>query len=107
MKRALVLLVLAALLSGCATAVMSGAGGGDREWSASQADARVTRDVRTAIYRDAVLEDARISVATQQGIVTLSGHVAETSHVDRARRLAAGIAGVKQVIIQLRANGAR
>ncbi len=109
MKRVFLFLMFAATLAinGCATAVMSGAAGGNNTWSASQADSRITREVRTAIYRDAVLDAARIAVTTRQGVVTLDGVVAEPAHIQRARQVAAGVAGVSEVIIQLRVKDAR
>jgi hyperosmotically inducible protein len=109
MKRAPFLLLLAvlALNAGCAAAVMSGAADGNNDWSERTEDSRVTREVRTALYRDAALDAARIGVTTRDGVVTLSGSVEEPGHIDRARQLAAGIAGVREVNIQLRVNGTR
>lgn len=109
MKRAPLLLLLAvlALNAGCAAAVMSGAADGNNDWSARTDDSRITREVRTAIYRDAALDDARISVATRDGVVTLTGSVEESGHVARARQLAASVAGVREVNIQLRVDSTR
>ena len=109
MKRAPFLLLLAvlALNAGCAAAVMSGAADGNNEWSERQDDSRITRDVRTVIYRDAMLGDARIGVSTRDGVVTLNGVVEESAHIGRARQLAESVAGVREVNIQLRVNGTR
>lgn len=106
MKRlALLLLLSLPLSSGCATAVMSGAADGDNDYPTATADARITREVRTAIYRDPLLNDEAIRVSVDQGVVTLHGSVDNRMHVSRALQLARNIDGVRGVNIELIVRG--
>ena len=99
------LLIGLVLVSGCATAVLSGSASGDREYSATAEDSRITREVRTAIYRDPLLADDRIHVTTTRGVVTLTGSVVSAEHVARAANLANAVAGVRDVNIELQLQG--
>ncbi|HEX6928877.1 MAG TPA: BON domain-containing protein [Gammaproteobacteria bacterium] len=89
------------LLAGCATAVMNGMATGDKDYPTQQEDARITREVRMAIYRDSLLGDERIFVSTAQGVVTLRGSVDNRMHIGRAMDIARGVEGVRGVNIEL------
>ena len=99
---AFLLLLGVPLVTGCATAVMSGAANGDRAETVMAVDARLVRDIRTLIYRDSVLGDDRIRVSSRQGVVTLSGVVDDRLHIDRAMDLVRSVEGVRGVNIELR-----
>ncbi|HEX7029894.1 MAG TPA: BON domain-containing protein [Gammaproteobacteria bacterium] len=100
-SRFLPLFAAVLLASGCATAVLSGAGADD---VASADEARITRSVRTLIYRDALLADTRIQVSTRNGVVTLRGKVNSGEELGRALSIAESVAGVRAVNIELRVN---
>lgn len=97
-------LLLAVLLAatGCATAAMTGTADGDRAYSTASEDARITRDVRTGLYRDTMIGGSRIQVSTSRGIVTLRGVVDNRLHVSRALEIAESVDGVRGVNIELR-----
>ncbi|HEX6929915.1 MAG TPA: BON domain-containing protein [Gammaproteobacteria bacterium] len=98
------LLVAFLSVSGCATAVMSGAGAYDEQ---ATSDARITREVRTLIYREPLLADTRIQVSARDGVVTLKGRVNNAEEVSRALAIAERVAGVRAVNIELRVNDTR
>jgi len=109
MRRYLIVpFLLVGLLSaaGCATAVMSGMASGDKDYQDGQRDARITREVRTQLYRDALLGDERLQVSTAQGVVTLRGSVGTREEITRAMEIVNGVAGVQGVNIQLVVNAA-
>lgn len=60
-------------------------------------DAEITAKVKAAIFAEPGLKTLQISVDTVKGVVTLSGSVDSTSSSDRAKGLAAAVAGVKDV----------
>src|SRR5690606_36923497 len=102
MKRGIFLAVLLVMaLSGCAAAVLTGAATGDNAYPTTGEDARIARDVRTALYRDPVVGDERIAVAVAEGRVTLSGTVTNRLHIERAAQLAGEVAGVRGVDVEL------
>jgi osmotically-inducible protein OsmY len=99
---AMLLVMLAT--AACATAVMNTAGTGDSragEESPAIRDARITREVRTKIYRDFMLDDRRIQVSTAGGIVTLTGTVENHREARRAEELAYSVEGVRGVDLKL------
>lgn len=110
MSRVLVLaaLVLSLVVSaGCATAVLNNTASGDAsaDYPTLQQDNRITRELRTKIYRDALLGDERIHVSTAQGVVTLSGTVSNRQHANRAMELARSIEGVRGINLELKLRG--
>lgn len=60
-------------------------------------DATITAKVKAAIFAEPGLKTLQISVATVNGVVTLSGSVDSQPSSDRAKGLAAAVAGVKEV----------
>lgn len=67
----------------------------------SISDAEITTKVKAAIFAEPGLKTLQISVDTIKGIVTLSGSVDTLQNSDRARALAAAVAGVSDVKNQL------
>ena len=78
-------ILLAMLLVGCATT-------GDY-----LGDARTTSKVKTAIYNEPELKVMSIHVATEEGVVTLSGTVKSRAERSKAVQVARKVEGVKQV----------
>ncbi|MHB1619584.1 MAG: BON domain-containing protein [Sulfuricella sp.] len=60
-------------------------------------DAEITAKVKAAIFAEPGLKTLQISVDTVKGVVTLSGSVDSQPSSDRAKALAAAVAGVKEV----------
>lgn len=64
-------------------------------------DAEVTTRVKAAIFAESGLKSLKIDVDTVQGVVTLSGSVDSQASSDKAKMLASGVKGVKEVVNQL------
>lgn len=60
-------------------------------------DTEITAKVKASIFAEPGLRTLQISVDTVQGVVTLTGSVDTSSSSDKAGKLAAAVAGVKQV----------
>lgn len=60
-------------------------------------DTEITAKVKAAIFAEPGLKTLQISVDTVKGVVSLSGSVDSQSSSDRAKGLAAAVAGVKHV----------
>ncbi len=87
----LVLTTLLASALGCAsTATREGTG----EYID---DSVITTKVKTAIFSDSTLKVNEINVETFKGVVQLSGFVRSQADIDKAVRVARGVAGVKSV----------
>lgn len=109
MKRALglqVLLLMAALLSGCGSLI--GTGIADRQSRAEarsveerQMDVRITNRINAAYVSDPLIPALDIRVTSQRGIVTLQGTVPRDSVRSRALRIADSTREVRQVIDRL------
>lgn len=105
--RCLLLLLITAVLSACASGVMSGAGQGGRSadgrsYEAARADHLLAAQVNRALVRDKSVRAMDIRVSVRDGVVSLTGHVPETAMADRARQLAASVQGVQRVDNRLR-----
>ena len=102
--RLVLIVVLQMALAGC-TAYMvgggTGAGGatgnGERSSGVVTADASITDRVRAGLSADALTAGANIVVKTVDGIVFLSGAVADYRVRERADRVARGTSGVQGV----------
>lgn len=105
--RTVFLALTAVLLSGCAAAVVGGAGNGTyaredgREQAVLAEDARVSSQVKHLIYRDISLGEADIAVTTREGIVTLRGRVPDEKSLRRAAALARAVDGVRGLNLEL------
>lgn len=65
-------------------------------------DGWITTKLKTSFVDETVLEDSDIDVDTDNGIVTLKGHVASAAAKDRAETIAKNTDGVKQVKNELK-----
>jgi hyperosmotically inducible protein len=91
-----------ALVSGCASLVVSGQATGsaanDARTPAEQsADADITYRINAAYVDDPVIPAMDIRVSTYRGVVTLRGALAEREAIRRAVALAKSTRGVKRV----------
>lgn len=64
-------------------------------------DDNITTDIKSKLYSDPVLRAASVEVASNSGVVTLTGQVPDEAARQSADNLASRTAGVKQVIDQL------
>lgn len=71
------------------------------EMGDDMSDAAVTSKVKAAILGDPELKVMQISVATRDGVVTLTGEVDSQDASDQAEAVAKRVDGVKQVDNQL------
>jgi hyperosmotically inducible protein len=70
-------------------------------------DTVVTTKVKAAIVADKSLSALDIAVATNNGIVTLTGTVASSTQSDAATHAARGVEGVKQVKNDLKVDATK
>ena len=70
-------------------------------------DAVITELVTSALEKDPLLRKMQIAVATQDGVVRLSGFVDSMAQVDRAGELARRIEGVSHVRNSIRVTDRR
>lgn len=70
-------------------------------------DAEITAKVKASIFAEPGLKTLQISVDTVNGVVTLTGSVDTPSSSDTAGKLAAAVAGVKEVDNKLVATSAK
>ncbi len=70
-------------------------------------DAEITAKVKASIFAEPGLRTLQISVDTVSGVVTLTGSVDTPSSGDTAGKLAAAVAGVKEVDNKLVATSAK
>ena len=83
-----------------AAVAQKGAATGDRVAS-SLADAGITASVKAALAADPSLSALQVSVATSEGVVTLSGPAPDEKSRERAAVLAGAPEGVRSVVNQL------
>ena len=60
-------------------------------------DSVITTKVKAAIFNDSALKVNEINVETFKGVVQLSGFVRSQADIDKAVKVARGVAGVKSV----------
>jgi len=65
-------------------------------------DSVITAKVKAAIFDDSTLKVSEINVETFKGVVQLSGFVRSQADMDRAVKVARGVAGVKSVKADMR-----
>ncbi len=65
-------------------------------------DTRITAAIKAKLLADGELSAWNISVATSDGMVTLSGHVATHDQIGRAMLMALETGGVQEVVSNLR-----
>jgi osmotically-inducible protein OsmY len=103
----LLVLILALLLTGCATATMSGYGQGGmqadgRSYEEARDDNRITAEVNRLLVRNRTIDAIEITATTLHGIVTLDGSVPNRAMAERAVELVSVVTGVKLVINKLK-----
>ena len=89
---------LAAVLSGCAVAMLSGASrssGGS--YGSSASDQAISTAVRSRFGARAALKTLNLTVDTQDGVVTLRGQVNNVDQRNAAQLEARAVQGVKSV----------
>jgi len=110
MKKVCFFLLLISLLGGCAglpggsgasestetTATSSG-----QSSRAAPNDRAITTAIQSAMQQDELLTGASVDVASEQGIVTLSGQLSSARAANRAFSVARNTAGVRRVISNL------
>jgi BON domain len=69
-------------------------------------DDTVTASVKTRLAENATLKASQVEVATESGVVTLTGTVASQSEKDQAVQIAHGATGVTYVVDQLKVQDA-
>lgn len=96
------------LLTGCTTVLIGGAGAGgyavgtdERPIGVISEDIAITTSVKAALIKDEQIEAFDINVDTYRSVVTLHGHVKNSSQLNRAIQLARTVKGVKNVISKL------
>ena len=94
LKRSLVMLLLSASTIACAPAARI-------QQSSALDDASITARVKTVLLNDTQVAATKIDVASNQGVVTLSGSVRSKAEETRAVELARGVQGVREVRSQL------
>lgn len=101
--RLVLIITMLGFLGGCTAYMLGGGtsgtagGNGDRPAAATSADAAITSRVQSGLQADPVTASAAIVVKTIDGIVFLSGAVADYKVRERADQLARGTSGVKGV----------
>ena len=101
--RGLALATALTVLSGCATAVLTGAASpGAQDGTAVTADdARLARDVKTALLRDPAVSQFDFRVSAKAGNITLQGVVNGDSTRSKAEQVAKQVNGVQRIINEL------
>ncbi|HAI96130.1 MAG: hypothetical protein CL866_08425 [Cycloclasticus sp.] len=96
------------LLTGCTTVLIGGAGAGgyavgtdERPIGVISEDIAITASVKATLIKDEQIEAFDINVDTYRSVVTLHGHVKNSSQLNRAIQLARTVKGVKNVISKL------
>ena len=87
----MICLLLAALVTGCAGDRMS------RSTEEAVDDNLLANKVKMALYADKQVRGRQIAVEASQGVIHLSGVVANPTEAQRAVQIAQGIKGVKEV----------
>jgi hyperosmotically inducible protein len=101
---------LAAALLACGVALPfaamaepgSGAKAAATDTKGALADATITTKVKAALIREQDLSAMDINVETEDGTVQLAGFVESKEQVERAKKVAEGVEGVKSVKNDLR-----
>jgi osmotically-inducible protein OsmY len=106
-SRLLATVLSLALLGGTSAISACASGGGGKKATVNQTldDATVQTRVKTAILNDPQIGGDQIDVASENGVVTLSGVIKAPEHEARAADLARKIGGVKDVKTSLKVQG--
>lgn len=96
---------MAVVVSGCAAALLGGAGSGGYRGSSSGGtveDRAITQAVKSKLAAAPDVTAADVNVATYQGVVSLYGDVRTAAQRAAAERVTRSVKGVKGVENQLR-----
>jgi osmotically-inducible protein OsmY len=87
------------LVAVLALSTMAGCAMGPKQESATRYidDTVITTSVKTAILNEPTLKVAEINVETYNGVVQLTGFVAQTNDIVTANKVAQGVKGVKSI----------
>lgn len=104
--RLLIIMMMVALLGGCATGTMTGAGQGGRaedgrSYQEARADNQLAAAVNRALVRDTSVRATDIRVRARDGVITLSGYVPNPASAERAVKVVQQVDGVKAVVNHL------
>jgi hyperosmotically inducible protein len=104
----LVMLILGALLAGCASLVVGGAPAGGHDATTNRAaagdtshDAAITSSINSRYVNDPLVDALAIRVTSWQGVVTLQGSVRSQAAAARAVELARSTPYVRRVVSRL------
>ena len=107
-RSALVIVLVAGLLNGCAALVVGGAAAGGyyvakdkRSFEEITSDAGITSSINTKFLKDDLVSAVDVNVDTRKGVVTLKGVVNTNEVARRAYDIAYSVEGVTQVISKL------
>jgi len=103
------MLLMAALLGGCAAGTMMGAGQGGRaedgrSYEEARADNLLAAAVNRALVRDKSVNAGDIRVSVRDSVVTLAGTVASDDRAEHIADMVRQIDGVKGVVNNLRVS---
>ncbi len=101
--RRLTLATALMLLAGCATAVLTGAASPSSQNGSTITadDARLARDVKTALLRDPEVNKFDFRVSASAGSITLQGVVNGDEASKKAEQVTKMVSGVQRVINEL------
>jgi hyperosmotically inducible protein len=108
-SRVIIAVMAAALLGGCAAALVGNASRGGvykdaRSAEQIDADARLASAVRSKLIADPAVKASGVTVSVNTGVVTLKGTVEKPEQRMAAERAAQSIKGVKGVRNELRVS---
>ena len=96
------------LQTGCTLLLLGGTGAGDyyvgkdgRSGGQTADDAAITSSINAKLIKDKYINTLDVSVHTYNNVVTLNGHVSQSSYINRSISLAKSVGGVKRVISNL------
>jgi len=108
-SRVIIAVLAAALLGGCAAALVgnaskSGVYKDPRSAQQIDADARLASSVRSKLIADPAVKASGVMVTVNTGVVTLKGTVQKAEQRTAAERAAQSVKGVKSVRNELRVS---
>lgn len=101
-KKAAMGFMVVLLLTGCATATLSGYGQGGqqadgRSYEEARNDNLITSEVNRLLVKNRAVDAMDITASTRNGVVTLDGSVPSQTMARRAAELVSGVPGVSSV----------
>jgi hypothetical protein len=90
--------MLTALVAGLALA------GVQSSQAQSRSDSQIQADANSKLQADPQLSNVTVGVAVQNGVVTLTGNVAQSSQLDAAENDLSGVQGITKIVDSLQVN---